>query len=125
MLSNLVINNGVLSPNFSPLINIYTVSVDYDVFSLNILYESEYNVNIINNNNFESGENEVTIVIEETNQMYKLIVNKEEETTVVFQEVELIPNTVPVNDNTIFFVFGFIVFLILIMFKSLFLSKKK
>lgn len=82
MLEDLEILNGIISPEFDIYNNIYSVSILEDVDELVINYKVSdgYVVNIIDNNNLVSGENEVYIQVIKENEIntYTLLVNKEE-----------------------------------------------
>lgn len=86
-MESLNVLNGKLSPKFDKFNDIYTVSIDSDVNSLNLDYEiNEYEqVSIYGNMDFEEGENRVIIAVtnsEETNYI-TLIVNKKKSESVI------------------------------------------
>ncbi len=133
MLEDLIIKNGSISPNFDKLINTYTVTCNSDVTYLILDYElsDEYNINIINNNNFIEGENLVTIEILYNNDLvdqYQLIVNKESTKASIdltvykpidIENSEKLPDYVPIS------IIVLCVLMMLFIFKILFLRKKK
>ncbi len=80
-LSKLAITDYDLSPNFNPDVYLYNVTVKNDVYKLDIKTENTDNeqIEIIGNENFKVGENEVIIRLtseDKTNTTYKILVNK-------------------------------------------------
>lgn len=133
MINELYILNGSISPFFDPLISTYTIKVDSGVTALSLEYniDDESSIKIINNQNFEIGENEVYLDVETLGEVarYTLLVQKEEVITTFNEEVgvplEITPNTVLVPDYTIALVLFACLFMIGTLFKILFLKKKK
>lgn len=134
MINELYILNGSISPFFDPLINTYTIKVDSGVTALSLDYKIDdaSSIKIINNQNFETGENEVYLDVENLNNTvrYTLLVQKEEEVITTFNEevgvpLEVVPNSVLVPDYTIAFILFICLFMIVNLFKILFLRKKK
>ncbi|MBE6140412.1 MAG: cadherin-like beta sandwich domain-containing protein [Firmicutes bacterium] len=131
MLQSLEVLNGSLSPKFDCLNNIYTVKVNNDVNYLKIEYKVEENVlvNIIGNNYLKEGENKVLIEVSnnESLETYTLIVTKEESITASFiepnMEVVEIKKEMPEYTAQLISIVCFV--LILIIFKILFLRKKR
>ena len=74
MLTNLVINNGILSPKYDIYNNIYTVTIKEDVKMLDICYDISENVSIeiVNNNNLDIEEKVVSLNIKD-NDVNKII----------------------------------------------------
>lgn len=86
-MESLNVLNGKLSPKFDKFNDIYTVSIDSDINSLDLDYEINDNeqISIYGNMDFEEGENRVIIAVtnpEETNYI-TLIVNKKKSESVI------------------------------------------
>ena len=130
MLEDLEILNGIISPEFDIYNNIYSVSILEDVDELVINYKVSdgYVVNIIDNNNLVSGENEVYIQVIKENEIntYTLLVNKEETEDVVDLEYLLEPLEVKEELPTYVapLVGGSCLFLIFIFFLIIFRKRK-
>ncbi len=81
MLLNLEVLNGVMTIDFDPLIDTYTVDVASDVDSLVLNYElsTDSNLKIINNEDLVEGENIIYLEVSSQKDMntYTLLVNKE------------------------------------------------
>ena len=81
MLLNLEVLNGVMTIDFDPLIDTYTVDVASDVDSLVLNYElsTDSNIKIINNEDLVEGENIIYLEVSSQKDMntYTLLVNKE------------------------------------------------
>ena len=71
MLNDLKIINGVLSPEFDIYNNIYSVNIDENVDKLVIEYDvdSDYIVNIIDNESLVPGNNEVYLQVIKDNEI--------------------------------------------------------
>jgi len=86
-ISNLYLEEGVLSPSFDSGIINYTTKVPYEVEKATFhvtLEDSNATYEILGNENFEVGENEITIVVtgEDGNtKEYKVVVTRREEPT--------------------------------------------
>ena len=130
MLEDLEILNGIISPEFDIYNNIYSVSILEDVDELVINYKVSdgYVVNIIDNNNLVSGENEVYIQVIKENEIntYTLLVNKEETEDVADLEYLLEPLEVKEELPTYVapLVGGSCLFLIFIFFLIIFRKRK-
>ncbi len=130
MLEDLEILNGIISPEFDIYNNIYSVSILEDVDELVINYKVSdgYVVNIIDNNNLVSGENEVYIQVIKENEIntYTLLVNKEETEDVVDLKYLLEPLEVKEELPTYVapLVGGSCLFLIFIFFLIIFRKRK-
>lgn len=99
-LSDIKITDVELSPNFDSLNSLYTVTVGMDVDSLEIETipeDPDANIVIKGNENFQEGENTVTITVTssdgENKQVYTIEVTKEELEDVVEDEVDVVPVT--------------------------------
>lgn len=130
MLEDLEILNGIISPEFDIYNNIYSVSILEDVDELVINYKVSdgYVVNIIDNNNLVSGENEVYIQVIKENEIntYTLLVNKEETEDVADLKYLLEPLEVKEELPTYVapLVGGSCLFLIFIFFLIIFRKRK-
>lgn len=130
MLEDLEILNGIISPEFDIYNNIYSVSILEDVDELVINYKVSdgYVVNIIDNNNLVSGENEVYIQVIKENEIntYTLLVNKEETEDVADLEYLLEPLEVKEELPTYVapLIGGSCLFLIFIFFLIIFRKRK-
>ena len=130
MLEDLEILNGIISPEFDIYNNIYSVIILEDVDELVINYKVSdgYVVNIIDNNNLVSGENEVYIQVIKENEIntYTLLVNKEETEDVADLEYLLEPLEVKEELPTYVapLVGGSCLFLIFIFFLIIFRKRK-
>ncbi len=134
MLENLYITNGVVSPAFDSLVNIYTINVESDITSLNLDYEvsGNYSVVVINNDNFVSGEN--TVIIEVNDNLgnieeYTLLVYKDNSVSTfdsnnTLEKLE-VAESVPVPNYVIPLLIISCLIIISVVFKLLFLNKKK
>lgn len=130
MLNDLKIINGVLSPEFDIYNNIYSVNIDEDVDKLVIEYDvdSDYIVNIIDNESLVPGNNEVYLQVIKDNEIntYTLLVYKEETDTVVNYDYLLEP--LEVKEELPSYVAPLIIgccsFVILLVFILLFKKKK-
>ena len=130
MLNDLKIINGVLSPEFDIYNNIYSVNIDENVDKLVIEYDvdSDYIVNIIDNESLVSGNNEVYLQVIKDNEIntYTLLVYKEETDTVVNYDYLLEP--LEVKEELPSYVAPLIIgccsFVILLVFILLFKKKK-
>ena len=102
MLKDLEILNGKLSPQYDVYNNIYTISIDEDIYSLVLNYELEENakINIIGNEDFQVGENVVYLEVynENDKETITLYVNKKEEQKAsvidpnIIEKVEVTPD---------------------------------
>lgn len=130
MLNDLKIINGVLSPEFDIYNNIYSVNIDENVDKLVIEYDvdSDYIVNIIDNESLAPGNNEVYLQVIKDNEIntYTLLVYKEETDTVVNYDYLLEP--LEVKEELPSYVAPLIIgccsFVILLVFILLFKKKK-
>ncbi len=130
MLNDLKIINGVLSPEFDIYNNIYSVNIDENVDKLVIEYDvdSDYIVNIIDNESLVPGNNEVYLQVIKDNEIntYTLLVYKEETDTVVNYDYLLEP--LEVKEELPSYVAPLIIgccsFVILLVFILLFKKKK-
>ena len=130
MLNDLKIINGVLSPEFDIYNNIYSVNIDENVDKLVIEYDvdSDYIVNIIDNESLISGNNEVYLQVIKDNEIntYTLLVYKEETDTVVNYDYLLEPLEVKeeLPSYVAPLIIGCCFFVILLVFILLFKRKK-
>ena len=130
MLNDLKIINGVLSPEFDIYNNIYSVNIDEDVDKLVIEYDvdSDYMVNIIDNESLVPGNNEVYLQVIKDNEIntYTLLVYKEETDTVVNYDYLLEPLEVKeeLPSYVAPLIIGCCFFVILLVFILLFKKKK-
>ena len=130
MLNDLKIINGVLSPEFDIYNNIYSVNIDENVDKLVIEYDvdSDYIVNIIDNESLVSGNNEVYLQVIKDNEIntYTLLVYKEETDTVVNYDYLLEPLEVKeeLPSYVAPLIIGCCFFVILLVFILLFKRKK-
>ena len=130
MLNDLEIINGELSPEFDCLNNVYSVTISENVDELVMDYSvtDGYIVNVIDNKNLASGENEVYIQVikdEEIN-TYTLLVYKESSEPVFNYDYNL--DTVEVEEELPEYVApligGSCFLIILIVFLLLFKKRK-
>ena len=130
MLNDLEIINGELSPEFDCLNNIYSVTIPENVDELVMDYSvtDDYIVNVIDNKDLASGENEVYIQVikdEEIN-TYTLLVYKESSEPVFNYDYNL--DTVEVEEELPEYVApligGSCFLIILIVFLLLFKKRK-
>lgn len=130
MLNDLEIINGELSPEFDCLNNIYSVTISENVDELVMDYSvtDDYIVNVIDNKDLASGENEVYIQVikdEEIN-TYTLLVYKESSEPVFNYDYNL--DTVEVEEELPEYVApligGSCFLIILIVFLLLFKKRK-
>lgn len=130
MLNDLKIINGVLSPEFDIYNNIYSVNIDENVDKLVIEYDvdSDYIVNIIDNESLVPGNNEVYLQVIKDNEIntYTLLVYKEETDTVVNYDYLLEPLEVKeeLPSYVAPLIIGCCFFVILLVFILLFKRKK-
>ena len=130
MLNDLKIINGVLSPKFDIYNNIYSVNIDENVDKLVIEYDvdSDYMVNIIDNESLVPGNNEVYLQVIKDNEIntYTLLVYKEETDTVVNYDYLLEPLEVKeeLPSYVAPLIIGCCFFVILLVFILLFKRKK-
>ena len=130
MLNDLKIINGVLSPEFDIYNNIYSVNIDENVDKLVIEYDvdSDYIVNIIDNESLVPGNNEVYLQVIKDNEIntYTLLVYKEETDTVVNYDYLLEPLEVKkeLPSYVAPLIIGCCSFVILLVFILLFKKKK-
>lgn len=130
MLNDLKIINGVLSPKFDIYNNIYSVNIDENVDKLVIEYDvdSDYIVNIIDNESLVPGNNEVYLQVIKDNEIntYTLLVYKEETDTVVNYDYLLEPLEVKeeLPSYVAPLIIGCCFFVILLVFILLFKKKK-
>lgn len=130
MLNDLKIINGVLSPEFDIYNNIYSVNIDENVDKLVIEYDvdSDYIVNIIDNESLAPGNNEVYLQVIKDNEIntYTLLVYKEETDTVVNYDYLLEPLEVKeeLPSYVAPLIIGCCFFVILLVFILLFKRKK-
>ena len=130
MLNDLKIINGVLSPKFDIYNNIYSVNIDENVDKLVIEYDvdSDYIVNIIDNESLVPGNNEVYLKVIKDNEIntYTLLVYKEETDTVVNYDYLLEPLEVKeeLPSYVAPLIIGCCFFVILLVFILLFKKKK-
>ena len=130
MLNDLKIINGVLSPKFDIYNNIYSVNIDENVDKLVIEYDvdSDYIVNIIDNESLVPGNNEVYLQVIKDNEIntYTLLVYKEETDTVVNYDYLLEPLEVKeeLPSYVAPLIIGCCFFVILLVFILLFKRKK-
>lgn len=130
MLNDLKIINGVLSPEFDIYNNIYSVNIDENVDKLVIEYDvdSDYIVNIIDNESLVPGNNEVYLQVIKDNEIntYTLLVYKEETDTVVNYDYLLKPLEVKeeLPSYVAPLIIGCCFFVILLVFILLFKRKK-
>lgn len=130
MLNDLKIINGVLSPEFDIYNNIYSVNIDENVDKLVIEYDvdSDYIVNIIDNESLVPGNNEVYLQVIKDNEIntYTLLVYKEETDTVVNYDYLLEPLEVKeeLPSYVAPLIIGCCFFVILLVFILLFKKKK-
>ena len=130
MLNDLKIINGVLSPGFDIYNNIYSVNIDENVDKLVIEYDvdSDYIVNIIDNESLVPGNNEVYLQVIKDNEIntYTLLVYKEETDTVVNYDYLLEPLEVKeeLPSYVAPLIIGCCFFVILLVFILLFKKKK-
>lgn len=131
MLEDLRILNGTMTPEFDIYNNIYSVDVDEKVTSLVIEYdiEDDYTVNIIDNNNFTSGENTVYIQIikDKVIETYTLLVYKENAKEVINYELYKEPLEVEekLPEYVLPSIIGSCIFIIIIFFIIIFKKKAK
>ena len=131
MLKDLEILNGKLSPQYDVYNNIYTISIDEDIYSLVFNYELEENakINIIGNEDFQVGENVVYLEVynENDKETITLYVNKKEEQKAsvidpnIIEKVEVTPDM----PKYIAPLIGGSCFLIILLFFVLLFHKKK
>lgn len=130
MLNDLKIINGVLSPEFDIYNNIYSVNIDENEDKLVIEYDvdSDYIVNIIDNESLAPGNNEVYLQVIKDNEIntYTLLVYKEETDTVVNYDYLLEPLEVKeeLPSYVAPLIIGCCFFVILLVFILLFKRKK-
>ena len=130
MLNDLKIINGVLSPEFDIYNNIYSVNIDENEDKLVIEYDvdSDYIVNIIDNESLVPGNNEVYLQVIKDNEIntYTLLVYKEETDTVVNYDYLLEPLEVKeeLPSYVAPLIIGCCFFVILLVFILLFKKKK-
>ncbi len=130
MLNDLKIINGVLSPEFDIYNNIYSVNIDENEDKLVIEYDvdSDYIVNIIDNESLAPGNNEVYLQVIKDNEIntYTLLVYKEETDTVVNYDYLLEPLEVKeeLPSYVAPLIIGCCFFVILLVFILLFKKKK-
>ena len=131
MLEDLRILNGTMTPEFDIYNNIYSVDVDEKVTSLVIEYdiEDDYTVDIIDNNNFTSGENTVYIQIikDKVIETYTLLVYKENAKEVINYELYKEPLEVEekLPEYVLPSIIGSCIFIIIIFFIIIFKKKAK
>lgn len=129
MLEDLRILNGTMTPEFDIYNNIYSVDVDEKVTSLVIEYdiEDDYTVNIIDNNNFTSGENTVYIQIikDKVIETYTLLVFKENAKEVINYDLYIEPLEVEkkLPEYVLPTIIGSCIFIIIIFFIIIFKKK--
>lgn len=131
MLESLKIYNGSYTPDFDPYCNIYTVNVEEDVTFLDLEYKvSKGEVAIINNSDFVSGENIVTIEINDEGKIndYYLYVYQEKSIASSQFDNDYFSLDVASDVKTPLYIAPLIAcicfLLILILFKKLFLRKR-
>lgn len=132
MLTNFEIINGELSPEFNALNTYYSVNIENSEIEIEIYYECECcSVEILNNESLSVGENSVVVNVYSENETYSynLLVTRENSES-VFSEVDI--NAVELEETSTLmdvyetqYLIAFCALLILIMFKLLFLRKKK
>lgn len=130
MLLDLEIVNGDLTPKFDKYVEDYSVTVSKDIESLIINYKSEegYDVEILNNENLQPGDNFVYIELKNESiiNTYTLNVYKEKEKEVISINDEALkievkkemPSYIP------YAIFGSCLLVIIIAFWLLFRKKK-
>lgn len=134
MLKDLTLLNAQLSIEFNSLLNIYTVSVDNEITSLDISYECLYEeceVKILNNDILLEGENEVIINVsgEDYFDTYTLIVTRKTSSTVFYEQN--IDNLISLENNTTsypYYKVEYLIFIVLVLIITLFyfiIAKKK
>lgn len=133
MLEKFEIINGNMDMEFDSLVNVYTVSVDNDVLSLDYLYECSVENCIleeINNENLLVGINQVVINVTGDNYFdtYTFLVTKEESESVFYEIIidnESLENSKLISWYETSYLIIFCVIILLITFKLMFFRKKR
>lgn len=129
MVKNLEVLNGVISQEFDPLNNFYSVTVSNEIEFLNFSYDcDDCSIEIINNNYLYEGDNEVYVNVYngEFVDSYTFYVYKEK-SEVVFSEFEIESiesNSVLVEMYEVEQLLVLCLILIFITYKVLFHKKK-
>lgn len=129
ILNKLVIKNGDISPQFDPLNNQYTVTLDNDIYNLELDYklDSAININILDNNDLKNN-SKVSLVLSENDKTvtYELHILKDErEELPVFLETNNNYDTSFMSLYKIYIIPSTCLILIFIIFKILFHKKHK
>lgn len=129
ILNNLVVKNGDISPSFDPLNNQYTVTLDNDIYNLELEYklDSAININILDNNVLKNN-SKVSLVLDESGKTvtYELHILKDEgEELPVFLETNNTYDTSFMALYKIYIIPITCLILIFIIFKILFHKKHK
>lgn len=130
MLQNLEILNGEMTPKFDKYNDIYSVSVANDVTFLELNYEvsDEYIVEVIGNQDFIEGDNNVYLEVIGENEIttYTLFVNKEKGETVSTLDFEYTPvDVVKEMPDYVAPLISIVCFVIILCTFALLFSKKK
>lgn len=131
MLLDLKVLNGEFSPVFDKYVDTYSVKVNNDIDSLVFDYKLEegYEIEIINNENFQDGSNYVFLEVKGEDEVntYTIEVYKEKEKAVINYEELMTPVEIsdPMPEYIPPLIIGSCLLIILITFMILFKKKKK
>ncbi len=126
------VKNGILEPEFQNEIYSYYIGVDEEVKSVDFDFQvdSKTKINILGNDDLKIGDNYIFIELDKDNKLktYTFLVNKEQTATVFNYDEPVKLEVEPIKKENYEIVPGIVILclsLILLLFKIIFLSKKK